>query len=268
MDTQKQESDIPPAAEKELENINSFAFSSLNQEQAATWLIIKALAKGPKNWSKLEKEINLGTSTLSRKLKKMQKQKLVKRKIIPAFPPRTVYELDKENYPELVNDFIVFSKKLEIAEKLIIHNLSINLYTQKIKKNKQFMKKYGKIVEESDPSNFDTAEEALQYLITDLEFEIYSLIQLMLSSPKDSSPLLSTYLAMILMQKITAITKNLSITPEMKKEAISIINREYEEKHKTLKSLSQEKQLAKTFQQTPSHAPVIKSNETKSFFSK
>jgi DNA-binding HxlR family transcriptional regulator len=247
MNTSNIEDEINHEVKQQLEKINSFAYSSLNQEYAATWLLLKALAKGEKSWSELEKEVNLGTSTLSRKLKKMQKQKIVKRKIIPAFPPRTAYEIDKENCPKFIDDLLWLSQNmLERAEKWTLADLALNINTQKMKKSKEFLRNHGQPVKQFEDTNFNNAEEALYYLFMELELNIYSLIRHMLSFSEFKVPSLwSTFFAMIIMQKLTALAKNLSITPEMEKEATSIIEREYDEKRKALQSLINEKRFAK-----------------------
>jgi DNA-binding HxlR family transcriptional regulator len=264
MNTPKIENGINPEIKRELEKINTFAYSSLNQESVATWLIIKALANGSKSWSELEKTIDIGTSTLSRKLKKMQKQKFVKRKIIPSFPPRTAYELDKETYPELVDDLVIFTKEIEKVEKVIINELSINLNTQKIKRNKELLKELGESDKELDPNIFNSTEDILNYMFKELEVEIYYLFRLILSNLEASSPLWSTYFAMIFMQQIAAIAKHLSVTSEMKKEAQSIINCEAEEKYREWRSIWYEKKLTKNFPK--SYIRPISSKETKAFF--
>ena len=99
----------------------SFTFSD---EQIAFYVVLEALSDGKaKTWTELKGIVNLSTATLSRKLKMLTRERIIKRKVIPAFPPKTIYELDLRDQPKFREYFLnlgnIFKTKYDLISRLI-----------------------------------------------------------------------------------------------------------------------------------------------------
>lgn len=78
---------------------------------AATLLIIKALSDGPKRFGEINAYVTVVCeATLSTRLKKLQKHKIIKRTQFQTIPPKVEYELTDEasGLIEIVNEIEKF----------------------------------------------------------------------------------------------------------------------------------------------------------------
>jgi DNA-binding HxlR family transcriptional regulator len=72
--------------------------SDLNPEYAGYWKTINYLSDGKAHtWSEIKTRAELSEVAISKRLKKLLKLGVIKRNLIPSFPPKATYELDKKS---------------------------------------------------------------------------------------------------------------------------------------------------------------------------
>lgn len=112
--------DIDSVVDTRLRLVDYYLSNTFSGESIAEMAVLEALSDGnPKSWTELKQSVNVSTATLSKKLKALAKQGVVKRKVIPAFPPKTVYELDLRKDPEFRRYFLALGDLLKTKRTLI-----------------------------------------------------------------------------------------------------------------------------------------------------
>lgn len=198
-----------------IQNIEKNTLNSLNQEHVAFWLVLKALFRGVTSWSNIKKMTKISTATLSRKMKKMQGMKIIKRKIVPGFPPRTAYRVNKEhpNYAKI--------KWLEAETELLTITDEIIKGTIEV-------------------SKLETAEQTLHKLMDDFENQtsktLMDLLKIPLSKdPEEWRPLITTLTTIRVMQRFWTMYEAL-LSEGKRQQAIRILEQRVKQ-YEPIKSL-------------------------------
>jgi len=110
--------EINTEVEKKTKRINEYIAMTHNPEIVAVCRILKALSDGkPASWSQIKTKAQINQTTLNRKLKKLVQLGAIKRRVIPAFPPKSIYQLNpaEEEFPKYFRNL---SKMLAYVEEL------------------------------------------------------------------------------------------------------------------------------------------------------
>ncbi|MHA1834087.1 MAG: winged helix-turn-helix transcriptional regulator [Candidatus Baldrarchaeia archaeon] len=248
-----------------MDEINKIIMEDLNEEHAGFWQILKCfLDREAKSWSEIKNSVKLSQVTISRRLKTLQKIGVLKRKVVPAFPPKTVYELNQNN--QIMYEYLKTCMKiLEKSEEVGRNYIEMMLEADLIKNNRRALKGLMAKIEAFLPSlpeeeramaniylknfikkedlSFDLnkfIEEQLTNMMSFLQLTILTNLQRRVETPfskfkSEWVPLLTTLTTMNIMLTFWTIYEALTVSEEVRKEAIMSLKKKIEGKMTSMK---------------------------------
>jgi len=105
------------AAHKMLARVDNNISQTHNAETIAYFEIMRVLLGGEKAWSGIRSEAKVAQATLARKLKELVEVGIIERRVVPSFPPRSMYKI--ATIDPLIMKILDLSKRsLEMSDQL------------------------------------------------------------------------------------------------------------------------------------------------------
>ncbi|MCD6263194.1 helix-turn-helix transcriptional regulator [Candidatus Bathyarchaeota archaeon] len=89
--------DIKSEVDKKMDKIEKRLREIFDSGSLSLLEVLCVLSDGkPMQWSEILREVGASKPALSRRLRDLSKKGIVKRNIVPAFPPKTIYQINKD----------------------------------------------------------------------------------------------------------------------------------------------------------------------------
>ena len=206
-----------------MNEIEQILSNTINEENLGFWRVVYALSSGPKRWSELKDQTGIHEVTLSRKLKKIQKESfgIIKRTVIPAFPPRTQYELNEERgqkIEELKWNVLGINSTQDMIKDFLIASIRKDLST----------------------------EELLEGLLKAMEIWILASLDMYVKNPIKAANIIAsiwdtTFSTILIMQLFWGCYSALVSSRERQEEASMLLSRMIKEKMESIRELNPER---------------------------